>query len=75
MALAIKEMGGDISGAQTGIFFVGLIYVLIAGLVKAIGTKWIDAPITTRGYWAYDYRYRSWSCQFGSYFCRFCGGW
>ena len=27
---------------STGIFFVGLIYVLIAGLVKAIGTKWID---------------------------------
>ena len=42
MALAIKEMGGDVSAAQTGIFFVGLIYVLIAGLVKAIGTKWID---------------------------------
>ena len=42
MALAIKEMGGDVSAAQTAIFFVGLIYVLIAGLVKAIGTKWID---------------------------------
>lgn len=42
MALAIKEMGGDVSAAQTGIFCVGLIYVLIAGLVKAIGTKWID---------------------------------
>lgn len=42
MALAIKEMGGDISAAQTGIFFVGLIYVLIAGLIKIIGTKWID---------------------------------
>lgn len=42
MALAIKEMGGDVSAAQTGIFFVGLIYVLIAGLVKVIGTKWID---------------------------------
>ena len=42
MALAIKEMVGDISAAQKGIFFVGLIYVLIAGLVKAIGTKWID---------------------------------
>lgn len=42
MALAIKEMGGDISAAQTGIFFVGLIYVLIAGLIKVIGTKWID---------------------------------
>lgn len=42
MALAIKEMGGDVSAAQTGILFVGLIYVLIAALVKAIGTKWID---------------------------------
>ena len=43
MALAIKEMGGDISAAQTGVFFVGLLYVLIAALVKAIGTKWIDS--------------------------------
>ena len=43
MALAIKEMGGDVSAAQTGVFFVGLIYVLIAALVKAIGTKWIDS--------------------------------
>lgn len=42
MALAIKEMGGDVSAAQTGILFVGLIYVLIAALVKAVGTKWID---------------------------------
>ncbi|HEL2217609.1 TPA: uracil permease [Streptococcus suis] len=42
MALAIKEMGGDVSAAQTGILFVGLIYVLIAALVKVIGTKWID---------------------------------
>ncbi|MGU7965821.1 uracil-xanthine permease family protein [Streptococcus suis] len=43
MALAIKEMGGDVSAAQTGVFFVGLIYVLIAALVKVIGTKWIDS--------------------------------
>ncbi|HFH9916395.1 TPA: uracil-xanthine permease family protein [Streptococcus suis] len=42
MALAIKEMGGDVSAAQTGILFVGLIYVLTAALVKVIGTKWID---------------------------------
>lgn len=42
MALAIKEMGGDVSAAQTGVFFVGLIYVLIAALVKVIGTTWID---------------------------------
>lgn len=42
MALAIKELNGDVSAAQTGVLFVGLIYVLIAGLVKVIGTKWID---------------------------------
>lgn len=42
MAMAIKEMDGNISAAQTGIFFVGLIYVLIASIVKMVGTKWID---------------------------------
>ena len=42
MAVAIKAMDGNVSAAQTGILFVGLIYVLIAGLVKIIGTKWID---------------------------------
>lgn len=42
MATAIKGMGGDVSAAQTGIFFVGLIYVLIAGLVGLVGTSWID---------------------------------
>ncbi|MGT2832239.1 uracil-xanthine permease family protein [Streptococcus halotolerans] len=42
MATAMKAMGGDISAAQTGVFFVGLIYVLIAGLVRLVGTSWID---------------------------------
>ena len=42
MAVAIKALDGNVSAAQTGILFVGLIYVLIAGLVKMIGTKWID---------------------------------
>ncbi|MFS1664700.1 uracil-xanthine permease family protein [Streptococcus sp. zg-JUN1979] len=42
MALAIKQMDGNISAAQTGILLVGLIYVVIAGLVKLIGTRWID---------------------------------
>ena len=42
MAVAIKALDGNVSAAQTGILFVGLIYVLIAGLVKIIGTKWID---------------------------------
>lgn len=42
MAVAIEQMGGDIKAAQTGVIMVGLVYVLIAGLVKALGTKWID---------------------------------
>lgn len=42
MSVAIKALDGNVSAAQTGILFVGLIYVLIAGLVKVIGTKWID---------------------------------
>ncbi|MDB6352881.1 uracil-xanthine permease family protein [Trichococcus sp. K1Tr] len=42
MAVAMEQMGGDIKAAQTGVIMVGLVYVLIAGLVKALGTKWID---------------------------------
>lgn len=42
MATAIGALGGDISAAQTGVFFVGLIYVVIAGLVSVVGTTWID---------------------------------
>lgn len=42
MATAIEARGGDVSAAQTGILFVGLIYVLIAGVIKVVGTKWID---------------------------------
>lgn len=42
MATANEAMGGNVSAAQTGIFFVGLIYVLIAGLISVLGTKWID---------------------------------
>ena len=42
MAVAIQQMGGDISAAQTGVVLVGLLYVLIAGFVKLLGTAWID---------------------------------
>ena len=42
MAVAIQQMGGDISAAQTGVVLVGFLYVLIAGFVKLLGTKWID---------------------------------
>lgn len=42
MATAIQALDGDVSAAQTGILFVGLIYVVIAAAVKMVGTKWID---------------------------------
>lgn len=42
MAYAIKQMGGDISAAQTGVILTGLFYVIVAFVVKAIGTRWID---------------------------------
>ncbi len=42
MATAIEAMKGQVSAAQTGILFVGLIYVIIAAVVKVVGTKWID---------------------------------
>lgn len=42
MQIAMEQMGGDISAAQTGIVLVGLTYVLVAGLIKVIGTSWID---------------------------------
>ncbi|APZ50018.1 uracil permease [Jeotgalibaca sp. PTS2502] len=42
MAVAIEQMGGDISAAQTGVILVGFVYVVAAILVKLVGTKWID---------------------------------
>lgn len=42
MAVAIQQMDGDISGAQTGVILVGLLYVVVAAFVKLLGTKWID---------------------------------
>ncbi|GAA0360716.1 solute carrier family 23 protein [Alkalibacterium iburiense] len=42
MQIAIEQMGGDISAAQTGVILVGLTYVIIAGVVRMIGTAWID---------------------------------
>ncbi|MGT2756495.1 uracil-xanthine permease family protein [Streptococcus ovuberis] len=42
MAFAIEQMGGDVKAAQTGVVLVGLIYVLVAALVKLLGTAWID---------------------------------
>lgn len=42
MAVAMEQMGGDPSAAQTGVVLVGLVYVVVAALVKFLGTKWID---------------------------------
>ena len=42
MSLAMKEMGGDVSAAQTGVILTGLIYVIVATSVRFAGTKWID---------------------------------
>lgn len=42
MSLAMKEMGGDVSAAQTGVILTGLVYVLVAVGVRFAGTKWID---------------------------------
>ena len=40
--IAIEQMGGDISAAQTGLMLVGLVYVIVALIVKVIGKDWID---------------------------------
>lgn len=42
MAVAMQQMGGDISAAQTGVMLVGLLYVAVAAIVKLLGTSWID---------------------------------
>lgn len=42
MSLAMKELGGDVSAAQTGVILTGFIYVLVAAGVHFAGTKWID---------------------------------
>lgn len=41
--LTAKEaMGGDVSAAQTGLILVGLVYVVFALVIKAIGKGWVD---------------------------------
>lgn len=42
MQIAMEQMGGDISAAQTGVVMVGLLYVIIAGIIKYTGTAWVD---------------------------------
>lgn len=42
VVIAVKAMGGDVSAAQTGLMLVGLIYVIVALIVKVVGKNWID---------------------------------
>lgn len=42
MQIAIDQLGGDVSAAQTGIMISGLTYILIAFISLKVGTKWID---------------------------------
>ena len=42
VVIAKESMGGDISAAQTGLILVGLIYVVVALVVKLIGKDWVD---------------------------------
>lgn len=39
---AVSQMGGDFSGAQSGLIMVGVIYCIVALVVKLIGKNWID---------------------------------
>ncbi|WP_018659048.1 uracil-xanthine permease family protein [Allofustis seminis] len=41
MQIAMEQMGGDISAAQTGIFMAGLGYLVLALLIKKVGNQWI----------------------------------
>ena len=42
VVLAVDAMGGNISAAQTGLMLVGLIYVIVAIVIKFVGKAWID---------------------------------
>ncbi len=40
--LAVKAMDGNIAAAQTGLILVGLIYCVVAIVIKFTGKEWID---------------------------------
>ncbi|PMC78951.1 uracil permease [Aerococcus viridans] len=42
MQIAIQQMGGDISAAQTGVIISGITYVIVALVIHFTGTNWID---------------------------------
>lgn len=39
---AKEALGGDISAAQTGLIMVGVVYVIVAIIIKLIGKAWIN---------------------------------
>jgi uracil permease len=41
MAIAQQALGGDISASQTGLIMVGLVYVILAIILRFTGTKWL----------------------------------
>lgn len=42
VVVAVKAMDGDISAAQTGLMLVGIIYIIVAIIIKFIGKGWIN---------------------------------
>lgn len=42
MQIAIQQMGGDVSAAQTGVIISGIVYLLVAIAIHFVGTNWID---------------------------------
>lgn len=42
IAYAINEQGGEVGAAQTGIMLVGTLYMIVAYIIKKIGTAWIN---------------------------------
>lgn len=40
--LAVASLSGDVSAAQTGLILIGIVYVLMALIIKVIGKGWID---------------------------------
>lgn len=40
--LAVAALSGDVSAAQTGLILIGIVYVIVACIIKLIGKDWID---------------------------------
>ncbi|MEG0177465.1 uracil-xanthine permease family protein [Anaerorhabdus sp.] len=42
VVIAVEAMGGSVDASQTGLMLVGLIYVVVAIIIKFVGKDWID---------------------------------